>query len=195
MSCATEPLTDDAATCTVTYPSTGSMPSPPAMSGTPTSSARIRPPGGGQRRSFANWRPGHDHRDDAVDFLLHAVVYRGYTNLVVNGAPHLGATVLVKCERVAAVHSPDTTFLLAKSTRCGNKPADVLRPASSFDVTPGFASRRLAVGARVTVEIADHRTGWGVYRFTMRARRRPGVQIAPSVPRRQRSGRGLLMRR
>ena len=135
--------------------------------------------GGGQRRSLRDWRPGHDHRDDAVDFLLHAVVYQGNQPRCQRRAAGRHRAGQMQRSRLSI---RPTLLPAGKEHAVRNKPADVLRPASSFNVTPGFASRRLAVGARVTVEII--RPNWigEYYRFTMRARRGPGVQIARLAP-------------
>lgn len=52
----------------------------------------------------------------------------------------------------------------------------------SFRITPGFASRRLAVGARITVEITRPHWVGKYYRFTIRSRQAPRVLISCLAP-------------
>ena len=108
--------------------------------------------------------------------------YTKITSLVVNGVPS-GAVVLVNCGPAAAAARSATTPASPKRTQCGKQNKGMcFTSGRSFNITPGFASRRLAVGTRVTVEII--RPSWigKYYRFTMRARRGPRAQIACLVP-------------
>jgi hypothetical protein len=100
-------------------------------------------------------------------------------NLVVNGAPR-GATVIVRCHGLGCPFTKRTTTL-TKGKRCVRKAKRACVTPGTLTLTPSFAGRQLGVGARITVSIV--RPGWigKSYRFTVRARRGPRVQIG-SLP-------------
>jgi hypothetical protein len=100
--------------------------------------------------------------------------------LVVNGALP-GATVLVKCHGTGCPFASHST-LLGKRARCGKKTKAMCSAYGSFLVTPGFASRHLGVGARITIEII--RPSWvgKFYSFTVRSRQGPRIHIGCLAP-------------
>jgi hypothetical protein len=178
-SCASEPLTNGAATCTVTYASTGQHSITARYVGdanffgssSPSEAvSAVRVPTGvlGTITATMRW------------VFYYTPSYTKITNLVVTGVPP-GATVVVECTGRGCPFAHHSS-VLANRTRCGRSPRMCFGHGTSFNVTPAFASRRLAVGTRVTVEVV--RPNWigEYYRFTMRARRGPGVQIACLAP-------------
>ena len=99
--------------------------------------------------------------------------------LVVNGvAP--GAKVIVRCQGQGCPFGTGAT-VLTKGKRCGRKAKRTCLPPGTLNLTTSFTGRHLAVGARITVSIVSR--GWvgKSYRFTVRARRGPRVQIG-SLP-------------
>jgi hypothetical protein len=52
----------------------------------------------------------------------------------------------------------------------------------SFVITPGFTRRRLRVGTRITVDIVRPNWVGKYYRFTVRSRRAPRIQISCLAP-------------
>jgi hypothetical protein len=100
--------------------------------------------------------------------------------LVVNGVPS-GATVTVKCHGGGC---PFAHHAIPPATmqRCGKKTTGMCAAHGSFDLTSGFANRRLAVGARITVVIANPTWIGKYYAFTVRARRGPRIRIACLAP-------------
>jgi hypothetical protein len=106
--------------------------------------------------------------------------YTQIRNLAVNGVS-AGATVLVQC-RGEGCPFVRQAALLTSGARCGKKPRRMCFSGGSFAITPGFASRRLAVGTRIAVEIV--RPNWigKYYGFTVRPRRGPRIQISCLAP-------------
>jgi hypothetical protein len=92
--------------------------------------------------------------------------YTTVRQLVVNGAP-LGATVVQECRGRGC---PFTKRVKAVTTR---KPINLML---------SFRKRLLRVGAQITVELTQ--PGWigKDYRFAIRARRAPRIQIACLAP-------------
>jgi hypothetical protein len=100
-------------------------------------------------------------------------------NLVVNGvAP--GAQVIVRCQGHGCPFATRST-VLTKGKRCGRKAKRTCLPPGTLNLTTSFTGRHLAVGARISVSVVS--PGWvgKSYRFTVRARRGPRVQIG-SLP-------------
>jgi hypothetical protein len=99
--------------------------------------------------------------------------------LTVNGAS--GATVTTRCNGRGCAFVRRST-LVATTRRCAQAPTRRCPTYGTLDLTPGFQSRRLSVGARITVTIT--RAGWvgKYYQFTVRARSRPRVKIACLAP-------------
>jgi len=62
------------------------------------------------------------------------------------------------------------------------KRARICFTGASFVITPGFGSRHLRVGARITVEIIRPRWVGKYYSFTARSRRAPRIQISCLAP-------------
>jgi hypothetical protein len=100
--------------------------------------------------------------------------------LVVNGALP-GATVLVKCHGHGCPFARHAT-LLAQGKKCGQKAGRACVTSGSFNVAPRFAGRRLAVGTRITISILRPNWVGKSYRFTVRSRRGPLIQIGCLAP-------------
>ncbi len=107
--------------------------------------------------------------------------YTKVSNLVVNGVS-VGRERARQMQRPRLpVHPPQQPRSLS-ARGAGRKNAGMCFTSGSFNITPCFARRRLAVGPRVTVEIIRQNWIGKYYRFTMRARRGPRVQIACLAP-------------
>ncbi len=106
--------------------------------------------------------------------------YTVVRSLLLNGASS-GATVVIKCQGSGCpfVHR---AMVLSKGRRCGRNSRIGCFTAGAFNLTPSFAGRHLAVGAKVTISIT--RTNWvgKSYRFAVRAGRGPRVQIGCLAP-------------
>ena len=105
--------------------------------------------------------------------------YTQVRNLAVNGVLS-GATVLVQCHGRGCPFAHRATLLTSR-VRCGKK-ARMCFTGGSFLITPGFGSRQLAVGARVTVAITRPNWVGKYYGFTIRSRRAPRIRIACLAP-------------
>jgi hypothetical protein len=178
-SCAGQPLTNGAATCTVYYATAGAHSITACYAGDanftgssspaePVSVAPVPTNVLGTITATMEWA------------FYFTPSYTKVSSLVVNGVPS-GATVLVNCSGRGCPFAHRTSAL-SNRTRCGKKRAGMCFMSGSFNITPGFASRPLAVGTRVAVEIVLPDWVGKYYRFTMRARRGPRVQIACLAP-------------
>lgn len=178
-SCANQPLTNGAATCTVTYAATGQHSITAQYLGDadfvgstsplePVSAVPVSTDVLGTITATMEWA------------FYYTPTYTKVINLVVNGVSP-GATVLVRCNGHGCPFGQHSA-VLTKHTRCGKSAGMCFTHGSNYNVTPGFAGHRLAVGTRVTVEII--RPNWigKSYRFTVRARRGPRIQIACLAP-------------
>lgn len=178
-SCADQPLTNGAATCTVTYSAAGqhsitarylgdanfNSSSSPAE---PVTAAPLPIGVQGRVTSTVAWT------------FYYTPSYTKVLNLVVNRVPS-GADVLVSCSRRGCPFAHRSSVVSAR-TRCGKIVRMCFTHGDSFNITPGFKRRRLPVGTRITVEII--RPNWigKYYRFTVRAGRGPRVQVACLAP-------------
>jgi hypothetical protein len=110
--------------------------------------------------------------------------------LAVNEVP-AGATVLVRCDGVGCPFAKRTT-VVSKRARCQGRHKQKCNAdaARTNNLTSAFHSHRLDVGASITVEII--RSGWigKYYRFVVRARRAPRIQITCLAPGASRPGVG-----
>jgi hypothetical protein len=106
--------------------------------------------------------------------------YTVVRNLVVN-AVSPGATVIVKCSGRGCPFATRATLLTPREN-CRPKAARPCFALGTFNITPVFAGHRLAVGTRIAVSII--RANWigKSYRFTVRARRLPRIQIGCLAP-------------
>jgi hypothetical protein len=106
--------------------------------------------------------------------------YTVVRSLIVNGTTP-GAKVLVKCKGIGCPFASQTS-LLANGQKCGQAGLRMCFKAGSFNITPPFARRHLAVGTRITISIV--RSNWigKSYQFTVRARRGPRIQIGCLAP-------------
>lgn len=184
-SCAGQPLTGGAATCTVTYREIGNRSITAEYGGDGNFRASSAP---AQTVSVIEPPP-------QVLGLISSTMqwtfestssYTQVLELVVNGAS--GATVTTSCHGRGCPFARHAT-LVTKAKRCAPKQANCPAPGR-IDLAPRFRGRRLAVGAQITVAIT--RRGWigKYYQFTVRARRGPRVQIACLAPGATRPGHG-----
>ena len=106
-------------------------------------------------------------------------VYTEVRALVVSGVT--GASVRVKCTG-AGCPPAKRLRLVTRRKRCGSSVTSSCQPQGRLDLTPAFRSRRLFVGAKMTISIA--RPGWigKVYTFVVRAAASPRVQITCRQP-------------
>ena len=100
--------------------------------------------------------------------------------LIVNGLSP-GNTVVVGCHGSGCPFSRHTSAITA-SHPCGQKQAANCKPPGTLDLTPPFRGHRLLVGARITVAITSPGGIGKYYRFTVRARRGPRIDIACLAP-------------
>jgi hypothetical protein len=172
-SCASQPLSGGAASCTVSYDLAGAHQITAAYSGDANFSGSSSPADQvsavpvpalvlGTIRATMQW---------AFFFTPHYTVVR---NLVVNGAPP-GARVVVKCQGHGCPFASHAT-LLTRGKRCGRKAKQCVTPGT-LNLTLNFTGRHLSVGARITVSIIRPNWVGKSYQFSVRARRGPRVQI------------------
>jgi hypothetical protein len=176
--CASQPLSGGAATCTVSYHLAGAHQITARYSGDTNFS------GSSSAASQVSAVPVATHVLGTITATMQWAFYftPRYTavrNLVVNGAVS-GAKVIVTCHGRGCPFTKRATSL-TQGKRCGRKPKRPCLPPGTLNLTSNFAGRHLAIGARITVSII--RPGWvgKSYRFTVRARRGPRVQIG-SIP-------------
>jgi hypothetical protein len=108
--------------------------------------------------------------------------------LVVNGVP-ARATVIVKCHGGGCPFA-HRRLVLARMRRCGPKTSGMCLTHGSFNLTPGFATRRLAVGTQITIVIGRAQWIGKYYAFTVRARRAPRISISCLAPGATKPGQG-----
>lgn len=178
-SCASQPLANGAATCTVTYAAPGhhsitarylgdanfdgsSSPSEPVTA------APVPVRAVGTITSTMEW------------VFYYTPSYTQVRTLVVYRVPS-AADVLVSCSGHACPFAHRSS-ILAKGMPCGKLVRMCFTHGHSFNITPGFGHRHLPVGTRITVEVT--RPNWigKYYRFTVRARRGPLIQISCLAP-------------
>jgi Bacterial Ig-like domain (group 3) len=185
-SCASQPMTHAGATCSVTYDSPGSHSITAEYAGDanfggssalPQPMTVVKPAGRilGLISSTMQWSFYSTSR------------YTRVLTLVVNGAS--GATVTTSCQS-AGCPFVRTATLVTKAKRCARLHARTCAAHGQLDLASGFRGRRLAVGAQIAVAIT--RPGWigKYYRFTIRARRPPRIQIGCLSPGSIRPGAG-----
>jgi Big-like domain-containing protein len=172
--CASQPLTNGTASCTVSYVLAGAHQITARYSGdanfigssspaAPVSAVPAPSPVLGTISATMQW---------AFYFTPRYTVVR---NLVVNGASP-GAKVVVRCQGRGCPFVSRAT-MLTKGKRCGRKANRACTVPGTLNLTASFAGRHLKVGARITITIV--RPSWvgKSYRFTVRSRRGPRVQI------------------
>lgn len=173
-SCTSQPLSGGAASCTVSYPAagahqisarysgdgnfTGSSSPVDQVSAVPAPTSVL-----GTITATMQW---------AFYFTPRYTVVR---DLIVNGASP-GARVVVNCRGRGCPFASRAT-VLTRGKRCGRKAKRSCGTPGRLDLTAGFARRHLTPGTRITIRIV--RPNWigKTYRFTVRPRRGPRVQI------------------
>jgi hypothetical protein len=177
-SCASQPLSGGAASCTVSYAAAGSHQITARYSGdanfTGSSSAA------GQVDAVQAPTPVLGSISATMQWAFYFTPkYTAVRNLVVNGG-FPGVSVVVTCQGRGCPFAKRATSV-TKGKRCGRKAKRSCLAPGTLNLTPSFAGRHLAVGARITVSIVS--PGWvgKSYQFTVRARRGPRVQIG-SLP-------------
>lgn len=106
--------------------------------------------------------------------------YTKVLGLVVNGlAP--GMTVAVGCHGHGCPFAQHSSAITA-SHPCQPKLMAKCEPPGTLDLTPPFHGHRLVVGTRITVEITSPGGIGKYYRFTVRARQGPRIDIACLAP-------------
>ena len=175
-SCSSQPLTGAGATCTVTYNSVGSHNISAQYGGDGNFDGSAAP---AQRVSVVKPSP------HVLGFISSTMQWSFYSTdtytrvltLVVNGAS--GARITASCHDRGCPFASHVTRVRG-TTRCAH--THTCRGRGTIDLAPGFRNRSLAVGTRITVAIT--RPGWigKYYRFTIRSRRPPGVQVACLAP-------------
>jgi hypothetical protein len=176
--CASEPLADGAATCAVTYGEPGAHQITARYSGDANFTGSSSPSAQvsavpvpvsvlGTITSTMQWN------------FYYTPKYTVVRNLIVNAALP-GSTVVVICRGHGCPFAQHAT-VAATGARCGRK-APVCFTSGRFNLTPGFAGRRLAIGARITINIVQPNWVGKSYRFTVRPGRGPQVQIGCLAP-------------
>lgn len=162
------PVTTQTTTQTTTTPAPSTQPAQVSAVSTPTPVIPVTVPVLGTITSTMQWA------------FYYTPSYTVIRSLILNGAAS-GATVVLKCQGGGCPFVNRTT-VLSRGKRCGAKSHGACFSAGTFNLTPTFAGRHLAIGAKLTISIT--RTNWvgKSYRFTVRARRGPRVQIGCLAP-------------
>ncbi len=177
-SCASRPLAQGAAACTVSYAVAGAHQITSRYSGDANFNGSSSP---AQQVSAAS--PPTSVLGTITATMQWAFYftpkYTTVRNLVVNGGSP-GAKVVVKCQGRGCPFANRAT-MLTKGKRCVRKAKRSCLTPGTLNLTPAFTGRHLAVGARITISIV--RSNWvgKSYRFTVKARHAPRVQIG-SLP-------------
>ena len=177
-SCASQPLSGGTASCTVSYPAAGPHQIAARYSGDANFSGSSSP--AGLISAVQAPTPVLGTITATMQWAFYFTpAYTAVRNLVVNGA-FSGANVVVICQGRGCPFAKRATSL-TRGKRCGRKAKRSCVAPGTLDLTASFAGRHLAVGARISVSIVS--PGWvgKSYRFTVRARRGPRVQIG-SLP-------------
>ncbi len=173
-SCQNRPLQGGAATCKVSYPTTGRQTITAVYEGdsnflaSPASAAQaVQVLARGTISSLTQWQ------------FAFTPKYTRILGLSVQQPP-VGATIVVKCHGKGCPFGTRSTAVRpCKSTK---KHKCRSRSPASIDLAARFHRRRLRVGTGVIVQIL--RPGWigKYYRFTIRSGRAPKVQISCLAP-------------
>jgi hypothetical protein len=177
-SCGNQTLASGVAMCTVSYAAAGTHQITARYSGDANFNGSSSPASGVSAATVPTTVLGTISATMQWAFYF-TPKYTLVKNLVVNGvAP--GAQVIVKCQGHGCPFAT-RAMVLTKGKRCGRKTKRACLPPGTLSLTAGFTGRHLAVGARISVSVVS--PGWvgKSYRFTVRARRGPRVQIG-SLP-------------
>jgi hypothetical protein len=178
-SCSSQPLVNGGAACTVAYQTVGAHSITARYSGDANFSGSSS-----STQSVSAVAAATNVVGAITSTMQWAFKYTpSYTlirNLVVNGASP-GVTVVVKCHGSGCPFVNRAT-VLANGKRCAKNSRKPCFSSGSFNITPAFAGDRLAVGTWVTVSIIRPNWVGKSYRFTVRARRGPRIQIGCLAP-------------
>jgi hypothetical protein len=183
-SCVAQPVANGAATCTVTYKSTGRHSITAHYGGDgnfngATSSAvavRVLPRRIlGKIAAITQWS------------FYYTPTYTRVLVLVVKGAP-VNARITVKCRGRGCPYA-QRTMNVPKIRRCGAKGKSVCATAT-VDLAPAFRSRRLSVGVKITLVVSRPQWIAKYYTFTVRAGHGPQALTSCLAPGRIRPGVG-----
>jgi hypothetical protein len=176
--CASQPLTNGAATCTITYALAGSHQITARYSGDANFTGSSSPAAQVSAVPVPIGVLGTITSTMLWDFY-YTPKYTLVRSLVVNAAL-AGSTVVVSCHGHGCPFAQHAT-VLARSARCGPK-ARMCFTSGRFNLTPGFAGRQLAISAQIAINIVRPNWVGKCYRFTVRSRRGPRVQIGCLAP-------------
>jgi large repetitive protein len=177
-SCASQPLSGGSASCTVSYGAAGTHQINAHYSGDANFSGSNS--GAGQVSAVPVPTTVLGTITATMQWAFYFTPrYTAVRNLVVNGA-FPGAKVVVTCHGHGCPFARRATSV-TNGKRCGRKAKRSCLAPGTLDLSSSFARSHLAIGARITVSVI--RPGWigKSYRFTIRARRAPRVQIG-SLP-------------
>jgi len=177
-SCASQAMNGGVATCTVTYTATGGHEIAARYVGDANFSASSSPTE--RVRAVLDPPALMDRIASTMQWgFYYTPSYTQIRSLVVNGVS-AGTTVRVNCHGLGCPFM-QRAALLTNRVRCGKK-LGMCFTGGSFLITPGFGSRRLKAGTRITVEIVRPNWVGRYYRFTVRPRRAPRIQISCLAP-------------
>jgi hypothetical protein len=178
-SCASQPLSGGSAACTVSYAAAGAHQISAQYSGDANFSGSSSP------ADQVNAAPVPTSVLGSITATMQWAFfftpkYTMVRNLVVNGASP-GARVVVHCHGRGCPFVNHAT-VLTQGKRCGRKAKRSCVTPGTLNLTASFAGHHLSLGARITVSII--RPSWvgKSYRFTVRPRRGPRVQIGCLAP-------------
>ncbi len=172
--CANQPMTNGAASCTVSYQFAGAHQISAHYSGDANFSGSTSP--AVQVNAVRPARPVLGTISATMQWAFYFTPkYTVVRSLVVNGVSQ-GARVIARCRgRGCPFASRATT--LTKARRCTSKAKRSCLTPGTVNLTTSFAGRHLKVGARITITIVRPNWVGKSYQFTVRPRRAPRVQI------------------
>jgi large repetitive protein len=178
-SCGNQPLANGQASCTVTYTASGTHQITAEYSGDANFIGSSSPAAQVSAASVATTVVGAITSTMQWSFY-YTPKFTVVQQLFVNGAVP-GATVLVQCHGHGCPFARHA-ILLPTGKRCGRNGTKMCSVGGGFNITPGFVGRHLKVGAQITISIVRPNWTGKAYRFTVRSRRGPRIQIGCLAP-------------